>query len=283
MLELTQDLNAESYENLRLQRLDNKALKGTTDYARQILGFERDRAVLLDARAGIEQARDQANADNLGGLAASFNMQLLTNDLQLEALNIERERLILAEQIRIEAEGYYKAGEAFTSIASDLGDFDAVNKRVQGAFGFMGQMLEIQGALTAGSTTSKEAFNAQADAVTGLALNFIEGERAKAAVLALKHSALAAANWFNPWAAGGHAAAAAAFAAIAGGAGSPGGGSPGGGVVADRARDDARGSGPSQIVVNFGEGVILGDAATLGSHIAQATGQAGKAGYGGAV
>ncbi len=280
-LDLLRNHNKESIATLENHRADLLVLKGITDYDRQILTFDRDRNDLLKVKSDLEARRDEARSEQELALVGSFNLQIQSNELQLEALRIDEARVIAAEKIRIEADGYYKAGEAFASIAGQLGDFDAVDRRISGAFGFMGQMLDVQGQLTDGSKTASEAFNMQADAVTGLALNFIEGERAKAAVMALKHSALAAANWFNPFAAASHVAAAAAFAAIAGGAGSASSGG-GGAAMSEPERDEGGGGGASQIVVNF-EGGILGDAATLGQHIALATGQAGKAGYGGAI
>jgi len=189
---------------------------------------------------------------------------------------------------------------AAINLPDQLRAVSAAANSVQGALGSVGDTSvgDALGGISQAVGTSADAWASYAEGQTDVgsalagtagavgtaAMSFMDDEREKAAVAAAMQAAHAIAAFasLNIPAGIAHTAAAAAFVAIAAGAGSVGGAptpSASGGGAAGAAgaepKPDARGFGGAgggrQVIVQFGSGVILGDAQAVAKAVNQAS------------
>lgn len=255
----------------------------------QLMGLERaalddltavERAALDVARQRLDLQRQEVNA-------------LESVTAQKRAMELATERVTIAE------EGLGKAIKK-QDLEAHAARFADVNAVMSESAGLLSNMSTEAGAVSSGIADLSSAIGAwgegqkkQVAAVDGgiaagqkLTGALVKDQKTQAAILgAMEIARGVAATFTNPAAAAAHFASAALFGAIAGGV--IGGGRGGGGTASSRAdtgagfqRSDAGGgeAKTQQVVVSFGDGIVLGTPGQVGKAVAQATGALGGTG-----
>ena len=172
------------------------------------------------------------------------------------------------------------------SLQTTANAMSEVSKKGAVVFETMGDLVDIESQVKKGILEKDRVAEASIGILGRGAAEFVEGEREKAAILAIMELAQGFATLARPEIAAGHFAASALFGAVAAGAGgSSSAGASAGGTAEDTAGDTvASGAGgggqPQQanIVVNFSDGVVLGSRQDIGRGIIEATKSLNKTG-----
>ena len=257
---------------LQQAKLSRAAVHDLTAAEQAALEVERARLEVQKAKLAITNEEQGA----VHGLAMAQEA-LVQSEMQLD-------RATVAEDLQAQAKGYEAAANAMRGVSGTMG-------RMNSDMGALASGLGKAAALNAKYTDSEEGKAAAMDggiAVVGqTAAALVDGEKKQAAILAAMELARGVASFSNPVKAAAHFTAAGMFGAIATGVVSTTGGSKaasasaggGGGGGPGFRQADAGGEGQTQqVVVTFGDGVVLGSPGEVGKAVAQATGALGGTG-----
>ena len=257
----TRLLVAEETQATKIGDLRIKQAKTLDEFQKKMIGFSIQRSQ-LEFKLALETN-------------SAKQIQIQT---ELELLRIMEEQAVAAQRKEQEVEQIKRLAEAFSFASGAMGQFSTNTANL---LAMSGELTTLMAQLTAGSIEQSDAVKTGIGVVgTGVAA-FVEGEKEKAAVLALMETARGVASFPNVAEMAAHFSAAAMFGLVAGGV--IGGGASAGAAGAKEAVEESqRRAGPqggqAQIVVNYNNGIILGGKQTIGRAIAEATGSVSKTG-----
>ena len=255
------------------------------------LDVQRESAKLAVAEGAAAKAVIQTA---LAQLQFKKDMLAASADATTQAIKETQAHEALVESQRKINEEKAKGEEVNDRLASSMG---AVSSALMSSSMAMQAMNTDLSLVMSGTGELAAAVQSYADGQEGatdrglaaaglLTAGLVKDERQKAAILALMELARGVASIEKgPIVAGAHFAAAAMFGAIAGGAiktsagGSPGGGrgaAKSGGGFSPSGREE--GGGAQQVIVTFGDGIILGTPGQVGKAVSEATGALGGTG-----
>jgi len=263
--QLTEKINAEGFAEVAKATREAHARELDTEkhkLALQILDLE----ISLAGVTGEEQQKViQRQIEDLQLRKEKIGLQgreLELIEKQIKALEKKRETEDLPETVN----QYEQFGAALASASSQMGTFSP------GLAAMTQQMATIAGVMGDSKSTTEDVTSAVIAGAGASAAAFVDGEREKAAILAAMSFAQVAANWHQPHVAIAHGIAGAMYAAIAGGAGG------GGAKKKPASGPSAGGGGGGAITVNFGSGIVLGSAQSVGRAVFEATDSVSKTG-----
>ena len=256
-----QRLFLEEEQSTTIGALKIEQAKTLGDLQKKMLGFEIQR-LQLEFKLSLETN-------------SAKRMQIET---ELELLGIMEKQALAAERKKEEVKQIERLANAFNFASSAMGQFST---KAAGILATYAELTVLIPKMTQGGKEQADAVKAGIGVVgTGVA-SFIEGEREKAAVLALMETARGVASFPNVATMAAHFSAAAMFGLVAGGV-IGGGASAGASGAKEAVEESQRRAGPqggqAQIVVNYNNGIILGGKQTIGRAIAEATGTVSKTG-----
>ena len=258
--------------DLQLLELERAALDDLTaveraalDVARQRLDLQRQEVNALESVTAQKRAMELAT-ERVTIAEQALGMAIKEQDLEAHAARFADVNAVMAQSSGLLSGLSVEAG----AVATGIGD-------LSNAIGLWGESQQSQTAAVDGSIAAGQK-------LTGA---LIKDEKKQAAILGAMEIARAAAAFAtgNIPRGAAHLASAALFGAVAGGA--IGGGRGGGGTASSRAdtgagfqRSDAGGgeAKTQQVVVSFGDGIVLGTPGQVGKAVAQATGALGGTG-----
>lgn len=257
--ELPQEKQAKKMRGLRIAQL-----QAETDIKKQTIGFE-----IQAAQLSFDLANEKDKVKR---------SQLKT---ELELLEITKQQALADQERQDDAAKYFGLATAIESASGAMGQFSS---NMASAMEMSGGLTSLIGQVTAGTMDQTAAVDAGIGVIGSGIASFVDGEREKAAVLAVMEAARGFATVATPWVSAGHFAAAAMFGAVAGGVIGGGGksGSEQGKTTDPLAKKTDTGGSQkqkqAQIVVNYNNGIVMGGKQSIGRAISEATRSVSKTG-----
>ena len=232
--------------------------RAALDVARERLEVQRQQIMAMEDSAEQAMAMEKANA-RVAISERELGQAIKEADLTAHAQAFGEANAVMGNTSSLMSGLNAEAG----AMATGIGD-------VGSAIGTWGESTESQVAAVDGGIAAGQK-------LTGA---LVKDQKMQALILgAMEVARGVALSFTNPIAAGAHFASAALFAAVAGGVmgGKKGGGGrassrAGGGAGFTPTGGDGAGGGTQQVIVTFGDGVILGSPGQVGKAVAQATG-----------
>ena len=266
-LAVVEATRAQRVHVIELELLDMEAMavgnltsveQAALDVARERLEVQRQQIMAMEDSAEQAMAMEKANA-RVAISERELGQAIKEADLTAHAQAFGEANAVMGNTSSLMSGLNAEAG----AMATGIGD-------VGSAIGTWGESTESQVAAVDGGIAAGQK-------LTGA---LVKDQKMQALILgAMEVARGVALSFTNPIAAGAHFASAALFAAVAGGVmgGKKGGGGrassrAGGGAGFTPTGGDGAGGGTQQVIVTFGDGVILGSPGQVGKAVAQATG-----------